>query len=67
MPCFAAVFDALGGRKLGARELVGIGLGFATGAFPPGSPAGWLMPMGEGYASRCQWASAHNELSQPLG
>ncbi len=29
MPCFAAVFDALGGRKLGAREMLGIGLGFA--------------------------------------
>ena len=29
MPCFAAVFDAIGGRKLGAREILGIGLGFA--------------------------------------
>ena len=29
MPCFACIFDALGGRKLSAREVLGIGLGFA--------------------------------------
>ena len=29
MPCFAVVFEVLGGRKIGAREVVGILLGFA--------------------------------------